>query len=124
MKTGAEKNVLGNFKLSENVISTIVATAASEVTGVKCVSDICGVQDLLQLRGFSKCTKIKFSEGAIMVDLYIKVRPETDVKSTAQEVQANVKSAVQNITGFAVPRVNVIVVGLFNDAVECPEVDA
>ncbi|MGN1034782.1 MAG: hypothetical protein ACI4PK_04280, partial [Oscillospiraceae bacterium] len=38
MENLESKGVLGSFKLSESVISTIVATAATEVPGVACMA--------------------------------------------------------------------------------------
>jgi uncharacterized alkaline shock family protein YloU len=47
-----------------------------------------------------------------MVDLCVKVRLGADLKNTAHEIQRNVKAAVQNMTGFIVPKVNVTISGI------------
>ncbi|GHV29185.1 hypothetical protein FACS189481_1410 [Clostridia bacterium] len=110
------KEVLGDFKLSENVVSTIVALAATEVADVACVSELSSdFKNIWSKDSAQRATKVKVSEGAIMVDLCVKVRLGADLKKTAQEVQRNVKAAVQNMTGFVVPKVNVIITGICAD---------
>jgi uncharacterized alkaline shock family protein YloU len=110
------QEVLDDFRLSESVISTIVALAATEVADVTCVSEL--NNNLKSIRNgdsAQRATKIKVSEDAIMVDLCVKVRLGTDLKKTAREVQRNVKDAVQNMTGFVVPKVNVIISGIYGN---------
>lgn len=120
MENLESKGVLGNFKLSENVISTIAATAATEVPGVACMAsfepnfkNISTIKNILNRDIAQKSTNVRFNEGALSVDLCIKVFFGSNLKEVAYKVQENVKEAIQNMTGLVVASVNVTVAGLF-----------
>lgn len=120
MENLESKGVLGNFKLSENVISTIVATAATEVPGVACMAsfepnfkNISTIKNILNRDIAQKSTNIRFNEGALSVDLCVKVFFGSNLKEVAHKVQENVKEAIQNMTGLVVANVNVTIAGLF-----------
>ena len=120
MENLESKGVLGSFKLSENVISTIVATATTEVSGVACMAsfepnfkNISAIKNILNRDIAQKSTNIKFSEGALSVDLCVKVFFGTNLKEVAHKIQENVKEAIQNMTSLVVANVNVTIAGLF-----------
>ncbi len=120
MENLESKGVLGSFKLSENVISTIVATATTEVPGVACMAsfepnfkNISTIKNILNRDIAQKSTNIKFNEGALSVDLCVKVFFGTNLKEVAHKIQENVKEAIQNMTGLVVANVNVTIAGLF-----------
>ena len=120
MENLESKGVLGSFKLSESVISTIVATAATEVPGVACMAsfepnfkNISTIKNILNRDIAQKSTNIKFNEGALSVDLCVKVFFGSNLKEVAHKVQENVKEAIQNMTGLVVANVNVTIAGLF-----------
>lgn len=120
MENLESKGVLGGFKLSENVISTIVATAATEVPGVACMAsfepnfkNISTIKNILNRDIAQKSTSIRFNEGALSVDLCIKVFFGSNLKEVAYKVQENVKEAIQNMTNLVVANVNVTIAGLF-----------
>ena len=97
MENLESKGVLGNFKLSESVISTIIATAATEVPGVAGMAsfepnfkNISTIKNILNRDITQKSTNIKFSEGALSVDLCVKVFFGSNLKEVAHKVQENV----------------------------------
>ena len=113
-KTDVQTNSL---KISEDVISRIVEIAAGSVEGVS---------------GFSK-SKIRFNSlfaksedqsaidnnaegGAADITVNVSVSCNSKVKQVAEHIQNKVKNDVQNMTGIAVTKVNVMVEGIsFSD---------
>ncbi len=103
----------GNFglKINEEVLAKMASMAAAEVEGVHCISakaaDIKGVVDR---GGFGRGVKASVApDGEITITVFISIKQGAHVKDVAERVQANVKEKVQNMTGFAVSRVNVSV---------------
>ncbi len=109
------KKTLGSIKVSEDVIIKIAETAACEIEGTA----VCG-QRLESSKAFSKIrgavrARILGESAAIHIDLSV-IDGYNAVK-VAESVQRSVKSAVQNMTGFTVTKVNVNVVGVsFRDS--------
>ena len=106
----AGKKTLGSIKVSEDVIIRIAETAACEIEGTAVTGQRLKLPTALsKLRGAVRA-KISGESAAIIVD--ISVIDGYNAMTVAENVQESVKSAVQNMTGFAVTKVNVNVVGI------------
>lgn len=94
--------------ISEEVIATIAANAASDVEGVHSMSThSIGLSGVVFKERNSKSVKIQMNENTLTLDLYISVKKGCKVKEVAERVQAKVKESVQNMTGYAVSKINV-----------------
>ncbi|MDR1354214.1 MAG: Asp23/Gls24 family envelope stress response protein [Oscillospiraceae bacterium] len=120
----AEQHVLGNLKLSDHVVETIVKTATNEIKNVMYdAGSGFGLRNMLDDL-LPRSQKITVNEGAISVNLRVKVLAATNLNDSAKKVQENVKNAIQNITGFFVSKVNVTISGTYNsNATETKEDD-
>ena len=118
-KTG--KNTAGSIKVSENVIVKIARTAALEIDGVSF-----GPNDsdaaIARLAGKVPVRAKIFGEtAAIKLDIFID--EGVNAVKAAEAVQKSVKSAVQNMTGFTVTKVDVKVAGVnFKESENAAEV--
>jgi len=104
----------GSINISEDVISTMVRSAITEIDGVAGISTTAG-SELAELLGFktvSKGLKVQIVDDTIKVDAIILVRYGCNIVSVAQEVQTSVAEAVQAITGIDKAEVNVHVSGI------------
>ena len=105
---------LGVVKINNNAITTIASTAAIEVKGVCKVGRGIGktIYELLMRRGGKQGVKIYSSESELRLIIYITVEYGVDIARVADDVQENVKVAVERMTGLVVSTVDVIVEGV------------
>lgn len=105
---------LGIVKINNNAITTIASTAAIEVKGVSKVGRGIGktIYEILMRRGGKKGVKIYAAENELRLILYITVDYGIDIARVADEVQENVKNAVERMTGLVVSSIDVIVEGV------------
>lgn len=105
----------GSCIISEDVIATIASTAALEIPGVASMAQRPG--DLRPLLNAGvKAVKVTNSGLETVLDVYIKLKADAKIQSVCGEVQRNVKTAVQSMTGKEVNRVNVHVADLTLDS--------
>ncbi|MBI5124577.1 MAG: Asp23/Gls24 family envelope stress response protein [Candidatus Omnitrophica bacterium] len=105
---------LGIVKINNNAITTIASIAAMEVRGVyklggglrKTLSEIFSRKDA------AKGVKIQMGENEIKLTVYITVEYGVDISRVADEVQENVKRAVEKMTGLVLSGVDVVIEGV------------
>ncbi len=111
-------NFSGGLGINTDVIEKMVTIATLEVEGVADLAnrnlDIMGV-----VNGNSplKPVKVVSKNGAIDISVYISVKPGFKVKTIAEAVQSNVKDRLQDMTGNAITRVNVLIADLADEEV-------
>ena len=104
----------GTIKISDEVIETIASVAIAEIKGVS--STGAGFVDGIAKR-FTKKTvtsgiKATISETSASVDINIVVDYGVRIPEVAWEVQDAVKKEIELMTGLAVDKVNVRIVGI------------
>ena len=105
----SNKHTAGSMRVSEDVIIKIAQTAASEIEGV----DIDEKKGPVRARVLGEAAAIRMSVN--IVDGFNAVK-------VAEGVQRSVKSAVQNMTGFTVTKVDVNIMGVcYKDSTEVKE---
>ena len=104
----------GSINISEDVISTMVRTAITEMDGVAGISNTAGAElaELIGIKTVSKGIKVQIVDDTIKVDAVILVRYGCNIVNVAKEVQNSVTEAVQAITGIDKAEVNVHVSGV------------
>lgn len=108
------KDANGSINISEDVISTMVRSAITEIDGVAGISTTAG-SELAEMLGFktvSKGVKVQIVDDTVKVDAIILVRYGCNIVSVAREVQSSVTEAVQAIIGIEKAEVNVHVSGI------------
>lgn len=101
---------VGSIKVSDSVILKIAEVAATEIEGV----DSNG-QELTPANAKAKmfgAVKTKLTGESVAIALDIVVLEGYNAVNVAESVQKSVKSAVQNMTGFTVTKVDVNVAGI------------
>lgn len=104
----------GSVNIAEDVVAAIVSLAAMEVEGVAYMSgnvtkEIIGK---LGIKNLSKGVVIGIEENMVSAEVSLVMRYGYGIPKTARAVQERVKSAVENMTGLGVERVNVHIVGV------------
>ena len=93
--------------ISEEVLASIAATAAREVEGVA------GLVPARLLRGQGNLRYVKLSQSGaqLALELTLRVRAGVNIADLACKVQRAVKTALQDMTGKTVARVNLKIAG-------------
>ena len=104
----------GSINISEEVITSVVKSAISEIEGVAGLSNTAGSElaELIGLKTVTKGVKVQFADEKIVVDVIITVVYGCNIVAVAKEVQDKVMSLVQASTGIEHAEVNVHVSGV------------
>lgn len=104
----------GSINISEEVITSMVRSAISEVEGVAGLSNTVGSElaELIGIKSLSKGVKVQFENEKIIVDTIITVCYGSSIVTVAKDVQDRVMNVVQSTTGIENAQVNVHVSGI------------
>jgi len=104
----------GNIRIANEVVGTIAGLAASEVDGVAGMSGgvVDGLAELLKKKNLAKGVKVEVGERQAAIDLYVILEYGAKVPDVAYKIQANVKRAIESMTGLDVVEVNVHIQGV------------
>lgn len=109
----------GSLQISTEVVEKIAAHAAMEVDGVKAVVPVTsGAKSLLDKITQPKAVLVELKNDVADIAVNVIVGYGVKIPELSEQVQQNVKDAVQNMTSITVARVDVVVAGL--DATEEP----
>lgn len=105
----------GSIRVSDDVIAVIAATAAKETEGVHSLSPVTATPDLADFfakKGVPKGIRVAINGNACTVDVHLLIQAGAVVTEVAQNVQLNVKNAVESMVGMSVTASNVFVAGV------------
>ena len=104
----------GSINISEDVISSMVRAAVTEVEGVAGLSNTAGgeIAELIGLKTVTKGVKVQFDEEKIVVDTIITVHYGSKIMEVARNVQEKVMNVILSTTGIEKAEVNVHVSGI------------
>ncbi|MBR1561702.1 MAG: Asp23/Gls24 family envelope stress response protein [Ruminococcus sp.] len=114
-------DVINNFgkslHVSQEVVARIIINTVAEIEGVSRIAPVMKSPRQLWLRqeNFGNL-RIGLVDDVLSVTIGIILRQNAKAVSTAEEVQDKVKSAVQNMLGLTVAKVNVNVCGIDKDS--------
>ncbi len=109
----AKTDDTGSISISEEVIASIAAIAASEIDGVAALG-VSGmdISELLGMKSPTKGVKIFMGEDTTDISVSVAVKKGAVIPSVAKSIQKSVASAVESMTGLKVGAVNVKVSGV------------
>ena len=105
----------GTIQISEDVVASVTGMAVLEVEGVCGLSSSIGtdIAEMLGMKTLSKGVRLSSTEdGALKIDCDVVSRFGQNIFELAKNVQENVKSSVESVTGLSVAEVNVTVCGI------------
>jgi uncharacterized alkaline shock family protein YloU len=105
---------LGVVRINNDVISAIAAIACLDVKGVARMGGGLGktLQDMITKKTSSKGIRVHTTEGEAKIIAHIIVNYGVDIPRVADDVQENVKRAVEKMTGLVLSQVDVVVEGV------------
>ena len=100
---------MGSIQIAPEVIEVIAGLATVEVEGVAGMSGgfASGVAELLGRKNLSKGVKVEVGQKEAAIDVSIVVEYGKRIPVVAADIQLNVKSAIESMTGLSVVEVNV-----------------
>jgi len=105
---------MGTITIADEVVSTVAGLAAIDVEGVASMSGGWGT-DLVEKLGrknFAKGIRVELTNDDSKIDIYLIVEFGYSIPEVADNVQKEVKLAVETMTGLNVIEVNVHVVSV------------
>ena len=103
----------GNLQVSAEAIRKVCKLATLEVEGVSAVAiGNTGIKGVASQINTFPAIEVEFTSNVAVITLRIIVNPSAKIYILCEEVQQNVKRAVQNITGIVVAKVNIIITGV------------
>ena len=105
---------VGSVKVADEVISIVAGLAAVEVPGVARMSGgvMGGINDMLGKQNFSKGIKVTPNGKNVVIDVYVYIKYGYSIPDVAIALQEKIKEAVENMTGYEVTSVNIMVEGI------------
>jgi uncharacterized alkaline shock family protein YloU len=102
---------LGIIRINNDAIATIASIAAMEVKGVHRMGGVAGktVYEALFNRARPRGVRIQMKNSDVRLMVSIIVEYGIDIPRVADEVQDNVKRAVERMTGLILSEVDVVV---------------
>ena len=109
-----EQNNIGELHISQEVIATITAQAASQVEGVFGLANsiTSNIKDLIGIKSNGKGVSVEFDEQQVTVSLNLVVKYGYKIQEVALNVQNKVMKSIADMTGYSVLAVNVNVVNV------------
>ena len=105
----------GSIQISEDVVASVTGMAVLEVEGVCGLSSSIGtdIAEMLGMKTLSKGVRLSTTEtGALRIDCDVVSKFGQNIFELAKNVQENVKSSVESVTGLRIAEVNVTVCGI------------
>ena len=108
------ENSIGDVRIADEVIATIIGLATTEVEGV---SSMAGnitneLVSKLGMKNLSKGVKVEVTAQNVAVDMALTMKYGYSIPETSKTVQEKVKAAIENMTGLNVTEVNVRIAGV------------
>ena len=107
------KSAEGSCIISEDVVASIVATAALETEGVAGLAGrATDIRGIISRNDAARAVRVLNTENDTVLDVYVTLKAGARIQETAVALQQNIKTAVQSMTGKPVTRINVHVEGV------------
>ncbi|MBE6728964.1 MAG: Asp23/Gls24 family envelope stress response protein [Ruminococcaceae bacterium] len=99
-----------NLAINAGVLEQMAKIAVKEVEGVAGLAENgVDLKNALNRGKLFKAVHVTEKNGAVALDIHIKIYDTANAKEVAEKVQENVKEKLQSMTGNAITRVNVTV---------------
>ena len=105
---------MGVVQIADDVVALIASLAAVEIKGVNAMAGNIS-NELMSKVGMKKLTKgvrVFVVDGKVRVDLAVTMDYGFNIPETCKQVQAKVKTAIENMTGLECTDVNIRIAGV------------
>lgn len=104
----------GTIKIADEAVATIASMAAAQIDGVAGMSGgmAAGITEKLGKKNVAKGVKVEVNGFTVALDLFIYAQFGVKIPQLAHEIQNEVRTAVENMTGLQVKAVNIHIQGI------------
>ena len=113
-----DDQTVGTVQITDEVIATIAAIAATDVEGVSSVCTGITREKAARIgaRAIAKAVQVRIADNTITARIIITVKYGSSIPETTLKVQKKVKSTLETMTGLTVGEVQVSVADVALDA--------
>lgn len=105
-----------NLTINAEVLENMATIAVKEVEGVAGLAEKgVDLKNVLNRGKIFKPVHVTEKNGAVALDIHIKIYQSANAKQVAENVQKSVKEKLQNMTGNAITRVDVTIADVAAD---------
>ena len=98
------------LSINKEVIAKMAGLAAIETEGVAALAKIpSDVKTIFHTGEFTRSVKVNTDNDCVEIEVYVKIKSDALATKVAEAVQNKIKEDIQNMTGSAVTKVNVVV---------------
>lgn len=108
-----EEVMAGKVMYNKDIINSIIQLATKEISGVASMASSArnGLVKLVKGKR-DDGVKVSLDGGEVVVDVYINIFSDANVKEIAWRIQENIKTSVQSMMNVKIKAVNVNIVGV------------
>ncbi|MEM1221367.1 MAG: Asp23/Gls24 family envelope stress response protein [Verrucomicrobiota bacterium] len=110
-----DSNTLGDIRINNSVVASIVRLATLEVSGVAAVGGgfVDGIAEIFSKKGDERGVRVELDEvGDYKIEVRVDLVFGVELASVAMQIQQRVSEQVEKMTSKAVAQVNVIIDGV------------
>jgi uncharacterized alkaline shock family protein YloU len=102
----------GRVEISDDIVTSMAAIAASSIKGVYIAKSgvMVGITSIFSRNDYSRGIKVDINENTVVLDININVEYGSNLNEIARQVQTAVKNEIETMTELSVSAVNVRVV--------------
>lgn len=102
----------GQITYANEVISTIVSVATTEVEGISGIAGTSSLSGLLAKGKTPRGVRVDMKDGDVNVDISVTVDYGIPIQKVGRNAQENVRKSIESMTGLHVEKVDLHVVGV------------
>ncbi len=108
-----EEVMAGKVMYNKDIINSIIQLATKEISGVASMASSASNGLVKLVKGKrDDGVKVSLDGGEVVVDVYINIFSDANVKEIAWRIQENIKTSVQSMMNVKIKAVNVNIVGV------------
>lgn len=93
--------------VSPDVLVNIARLSALSVSGVSRMADVSGGVNRLFKRGIQDGVRIEVEDNIVVVDLYLVLNEEVNIREVSRNVQQQVARAIQEMVGMEIGSIDI-----------------
>lgn len=117
-----EEHKTGKTTVAPDVLINIARLSALSVTGVSRMADVSGGVNRLFKRGIHDGVRIEVEDNVVVIDLYLVLKDEVNIREVSRNVQLQVARAIEEMVGMDIGSIDVHIEEIdFDEAEANPE---
>jgi len=116
-----EEHKTGKITVAPDVLVNIARLSALSVDGVSRMANVTGGVNRLFRRGVHDGVRIEIEDNVIVVDLYIILKQDVNIREVSRNVQSQVARAIHEMIGMEIGGIEIHIEDIDFDGEAAPE---